>query len=123
MRMQTRQVVAMVFVADVEGSIGFYRHLGFEVGNTFTQEGATKPTWAWLKSGAAQLMLAQADEPIVADQQRILFYLYTDDVREAHQSLAAADLNPGEISTPFYAPRGEFKVVDPDGYVLMITHT
>lgn len=113
----------MVFVADVEGSIGFYRRLGFEVGNAFTQEGATKPTWAWLQCGAAQLMLAEADEPIVANQQRILFYLYTDDVREAHEALVAVGVNPGEISTPFYAPRGEFKVVDPDGYVLMITHT
>ena len=121
--MQTRQLVPMVFVAKVEGSIEFYRLLGFEVGNTFTQEGATKPTWAWLECGDAQLMLAQADEPIVPDEQRILFYLYTDDVREAHASLTAAGLNPGEILTPFYAPRGEFKVVDPDGYVLMITHT
>ena len=123
MRMKTRRVVAMVFVADVERSIGFYRHLGFEVGNTFTQEGAKKPTWVWLECGDAQLMFAKADEPIVADQQRILFYVYTDDVREAHESLAAVGLNPGEISTPFYAPRGEFRVVDPDGYVLMITHT
>lgn len=113
----------MVFVTDVEASMGFYRHLGFEVGNTFTEEGATRATWAWLECGEAQLMLAQADEPIVADQQRILFYLYTDDVREARESLAAVGLNPGEISTPFYAPRGEFRVVDPDGYVLMITHT
>jgi len=123
MTMKTRQVVAMVFVVDVEGSIGFYRHLGFEVGNRFTKEGATKPTWAWLQCGAAQLMLAETDQPIVPDQQRILFYFYTHDVREAHKSLAEAGLNPGEVSTPFYAPRGEFKVVDPDGYVLMITHT
>jgi hypothetical protein len=26
------------------------------------------------------------------------------------------------ITTPFYAPRGEFRLVDPDGYCLMITH-
>jgi hypothetical protein len=121
--MKTRQIVAMVFVADVEGSIGFYRHLGFEVGNTFAPEGRTKPSWAWLQSGEAQLMLAEADEPIVADQQRILFYIYTDDVAAAHASLVEIGLNPGEIATPFYAPRGEFKIVDPDGYVLMITHT
>ena len=113
----------MVFVAEVERSIEFYKHLGFEVGNTFTPEGATKPAWAWLACGAAQLMLAAAEEEIVADQQRVLFYLYTDDVAAAQASLAEAGLNPGEISTPFYAPRGEFKVVDPDGFTLMITHT
>ena len=123
MKMQTRQLVPMVAVAQVERSIEFYKQLGFEVGNTFTPEGASKPAWAWLECGDAQLMLAQANEPVIPDQQRVLFYLYTDDVREAHASLTEAGLNPGEISTPFYAPRGEFKLVDSDGYVLMITHT
>lgn len=122
-QMQTRQLVPMVFVSDVERSIAFYRRLGFDVGNIFTAEGWPKPTWAWLSSGNAQLMLAAATDPIVADEQRVLFYLYTDDVRAARTSLAAAGLNPGEIATPFYAPRGEFRLVDPDGYVLMITHT
>ena len=121
--MKTRQLVPMAFVADVEDSITFYRRLGFEVGNTFGAEGATKPTWAWLYSDGAQLMLAAADEPVIADQQRVLFYLYTDDVATTHASLEEAGLNPGPIVTPFYAPRGEFQLVDPDGYVLMITHT
>ena len=113
----------MAFVADVERSIAFYKHLGFEVVNTFAAEGATKATWAWLASGEAQLMLAEASHPVVADQQRVLFYIYTDDVQSAQASLAAASLNPGEIKTPFYAPRGEFQLLDPDGYTLMITHT
>ena len=113
----------MVFVADVEGSIAFYARLGFEVGNTFAAEGATKPTWAWLQSGEAQLMLAAADEEIVPDQQRVLFYIYTDDVDATHASLTEAGLNPGAIAKPFYAPRGEFQLLDPDGYTLMITHT
>ena len=126
--MQTKQLVPMAFVKDVERSIEFYRHLGFEVGNTFAPDGATKPTWAWLHSGEAelmhaQLMFAQASEPVVPDQQAVLFYLYTDDVEKAQAELADAGLNPGEIATPFYAPRGEFRLVDPDGYVLMITHT
>ncbi len=120
--MQTRNLVPMVFVADVERSMAFYKHLGFEVGNTFPEEGA-KPTWAWLHCGEAQLMLAAADEEIVADQHRVLFYLYTDDVAAARAKLAEEGLKPGEISKPFYAPRGEFELKDPDGFVLMITHT
>ena len=123
MIMQTRLLVPMTSVSDVERSIEFYKHLGFEVGNTFAADNATKPTWAWLESNGAQLMLAAADEPIVPDQQRILFYLYTDDVQAAQAQLADAGLSPGPITTPFYAPRGEFQLVDPDGYVLMITHT
>jgi hypothetical protein len=27
------------------------------------------------------------------------------------------------MAYPFYAPRGEFRLTDPDGYTLMITHT
>jgi len=126
--MQTRQLVPMVFVADVERSIEFYRHLGFEVGNTFAPQGATKPSWAWVHSGDAdlmhaQLMFAQASEPIVPDQQAVLFYVYTDDVEAARASLVEAGLNPGDITMPFYSPQGEFRLIDPDGYVLMITHT
>lgn len=126
--MQTRQLVPMVFVADVERSIEFYRHLGFEVGNTFAPQGATKPTWAWVHSGEAelmhaQLMFAQASEPIVPDQQAVLFYVYTDDVEASRASLIEAGLSPGDITMPFYSPQGEFRLIDPDGYVLMITHT
>jgi catechol 2,3-dioxygenase-like lactoylglutathione lyase family enzyme len=48
----------MIFATDAERSIAFYKHLGFEVGNTFAADGATKPTWAWLRSGNAQLTVA-----------------------------------------------------------------
>ena len=121
--MKTRQLVPMLFVADIERSIDYYKHLGFEVGNTFAAGGGTKPTWAWLRSKDAPLMLAAADEPVVPSQQRILFYLYTDDVQTAHALLTDKGLKPGPITTPFYAPRGEFQLTDPDGYVLMLTHT
>lgn len=121
--MQTRHLVPMAFVTDVERSIAFYKHLGFEVGDTFTHEGSTKPRWAWLYCGQAQLMLATASDSVVPDQQRVLFYLYTDDVAAARASLVEAGLTPGDISNPFYAPHGEFEVKDPDGFVLMITHT
>ncbi len=112
----------MVSVADVERSIAFYHHLGFEVGNTFAPEGETKASWAWLQSGDAQLMFAAANEPI-ADKHTVLFYVYTDDVAAARTSLIEAGLSPSGITTPFYAPHGEFQLVDPDGYIIMVTHT
>ncbi len=123
MSMKTRQLVPMVFVADVERSSAFYQHLGFEVRNTFAADNAPKPTWAWLRSGDALLMLAAASHPVIAEQQRVLFYVYTDDVAAARASLVEAGLGPGEITTPFYAPRGEFELKDPDGYTVMVTHT
>ena len=46
-----------------------------------------------------------------------------DDVEAARASLVEAGLNPSPITTPFYARRGEFEIVDPDGYVVMVTHT
>jgi catechol 2,3-dioxygenase-like lactoylglutathione lyase family enzyme len=121
-RMKTQSLVPMASVADVERSIGFYQHLGFEVGNTFVCEAETKPSWAWLRSGDAQFMLSATNEPM-ADKHTVLFYVYTEDVAAARMSLSEAGLSPGKITTPFYAPRGEFELVDPDGYVIMITHT
>jgi len=120
--MKTKSLVPMVSVADVERSIAFYKHLGFEIGNTFVSEGETKPSWAWLRSGNAQLMLSATNKP-TADKHTVLFYIYTEDVGSARASLIEAGLNPGEITTPFYAPRGEFELIDPDGYVIMVTHT
>ncbi|MGH9853420.1 MAG: VOC family protein [Blastocatellia bacterium] len=119
---QTKRLVAMAFVAGVPRSVAFYEHLGFSVANSFTPPDAEVPNWAWLESDGAQLMVAGAGEPVVPEQQAVLFYLYVEDVAAAREALAAAGLNPGPITTPFYAPRGEFRLVDPDGYCLMITH-
>lgn len=119
---QTKQIVAMAFVADVPRSIAFYQHLGFSVAHSFTPPEAETPDWAWLESGNAQLMICTARDPVIPEQQAILFYLYVDDVTAAHETLTQAGLNPGKITTPFYAPRGEFRLVDPDGYCLMMTH-
>ena len=122
MRTETRRIVPMASVADVPRSIAFYAHLGFAVENDFTPADATAPSWAWLESAGAALMVTQACDPVVPAQQAVLFYLYVEDVAEAHQAFAAAGLAPGPIETPFYAPQGEFRLADPDGYCLMISH-
>lgn len=119
--MRTRSLVPMISVADVERSITFYGHLGFEVANTFACEGETKPSWAWLQSAEAALMLAAESEANAA-KHTVLFYFYADDVEAARASLVEAGLNPGPIATPFYAPQGEFELVDPDGYIVMVSH-
>jgi catechol 2,3-dioxygenase-like lactoylglutathione lyase family enzyme len=118
-----RSLIPLAHVRSVPDSIAFYRKLGFEVGNTFMPEGTTEPTWAWVRSSNAHLMLAKAGEPVVPEQQAVLFYLYCDDVPATRASLQEAGVRVGPIEYPFYAARGEFRVEDPDGYVLMITHT
>lgn len=118
-----RSLVPMAHVGSIPASIDFYRHLGLTVANTFTPPGETEPTWASLESDRARLMLARADEPIDRERQGILFYAYCDDVAGLREQLMAAGIEAGTIETPFYAPRGEFRVEDPDGYLVMITHT
>ena len=119
-----RSLVPMAHVRSVGDSIAFYRKLGFEVRSTFAPEGRSEPTWAWLQSeGGASVMLALASHPVIAEQQAVLFYIYGDDVPATRSRLEAAGVSVGPIEYPFYAPRGEFRVTDPDGYVLMITHT
>lgn len=121
-QVQTRRIVAMAFVADVRRSADFYGHLGFKPENSFTPPEAEAPSWMWLSSGFAHLMVAKATEAVVPEQQAVLFYLYVDNVPDARAALVSAGLEPGPISMPFYAPEGEFRLTDPDGYCLMVTH-
>jgi hypothetical protein len=120
--MALTSLVPLAHVKSVPQSIEFYQKLGFRVGNTHTPEGGSEPVWAWLQSGGAHLMLGQAGEPVEPEKQAILFYVYCDDVGDFRNRLLASGVDAGPITNPFYAPRGEFRVTDPDGYVLMVTH-
>jgi hypothetical protein len=123
MPISPRQLVALAYVADVRTSANFYEKLGFEVGNTHADPSSGEIVWAALERGNASLMLGKASEPVVASQQAVLFYLYYDEIVATREALAARGLPVGEMSYPFYCPKGEFRLVDPDGYVLMLTHT
>jgi catechol 2,3-dioxygenase-like lactoylglutathione lyase family enzyme len=116
-------LVPMAYVASVPRSIAFYQKLGFEVGNTHAPPGSSEPVWAWLRSAGAQLMVAKAGDPVNPKQQAVLFYLYSADVAAYRNRLLESGVEAGPIQTPFWSPRGEFRVTDPDGYVLMIAHT
>ena len=67
-----RSLVPLAYVADVERSVAFYTTLGFEVGNLHTPDDARRATWAALELREARIMLAQASEPVVPDQQAVL---------------------------------------------------
>lgn len=120
MATQTRMLVPYAHVADVERSIKFYSGLGLRVKNTVAPDGQTAPVWAWLQSEKADLMVGLASEPIDSSQQAILFYLYYDDIKQTHAALTALGYAAGGIKYPFYMPGGEFRLEDPDGYVLML---
>ena len=118
-----KQLVALAYVADLRRSIAFYEQLGFETGNTHADPGSGELVWAALERGNAALMLGKATAPIDPGQQAVLFYLYYDDIAATRAALAARGLAVGPMGYPFYCPKGEFRLVDPDGYVLMLTHT
>ncbi|HEX7808372.1 MAG TPA: VOC family protein [Thermoanaerobaculia bacterium] len=118
-----RALVPFVHVADMQVSMDFYQRIGFEVKNTHTPDGETLPVWAYLVSDRAQIMIAKASAPIIAGEQAVFFYVYVDDVQAKHAELTANGFAPAPIKIQFWAPQGEFRLMDPDGYLLMITHT
>jgi hypothetical protein len=67
-------------------------------------------------------MLARSGREMNPGAQDILFYLYTPDVNAYRAELEAKGVKVGPMKYPFYSPRGEFRVDDPDGYTLFVSH-
>jgi catechol 2,3-dioxygenase-like lactoylglutathione lyase family enzyme len=112
-------LIPYAHVADVQRSVDFYRRLGLEVVNTHEPGGNL--AWAFVANDAgARVMLALADGQVVAEQQAVLFYCWSPDVQALHDELEAAGVPVGEVHRPFYMPLGEFRVADPDGYVVLV---
>jgi catechol 2,3-dioxygenase-like lactoylglutathione lyase family enzyme len=126
-----RSIVAMIRVADVMTSAKFYRNLGFEIGNAVPRE-CPPFHWAWLyqpkapnwKTGA-NLMLVSGEVPGTAESraETVLFYLYAQDLKSLREELLAEGFRASEISYPEFLPEGEFRLLDPDGYTLMIAQS
>jgi catechol 2,3-dioxygenase-like lactoylglutathione lyase family enzyme len=109
---RTHAVIPYAHVADVARSIAFYERLGLEVVGTHEPDGVL--AWAHLANGDARIMLARAGGEIEADDQAVLFYCWTDDVQ------AVAEEFGKRVTHPFYMPRGEVRLTDPDGYVVLV---
>jgi len=77
--------------------------------------------WCWLERNQAWLMLAEADAPVVASQQAVLFYVYAHQLEELHSQLAESGLEQGRIGPGAPGPDREFSIADPDGYCVMVT--
>jgi len=115
-------LVPLFHVKSVPRSIEFYKKLGFEVGATHVPEGESEPVWAWLRSGGAHLMVNVANEPVDPEQQAVIYYIYCADVKTFREEFIKNGVECSEITYPFYCPKGEFRVTDPDGWCLMVTH-
>ncbi len=115
-----RALVPLAPVADVAKSIEFYKLLGFEVKNIVESDGHLQ--WAWLQNGDASFMIGRSARPMNPDAQDVLFYLYVPDMVAYRNLLLGRSFMVGEICYPFYSPRGEFRIDDPDGYALFVAH-
>jgi uncharacterized glyoxalase superfamily protein PhnB len=114
-------LIPLAHVADVQKAIEFYQLLGFEVKNTVRNEQG-RLQWAGLQNGKADLMLARSGREMNPGAQDVLFYVYAHDVHAYRAELEAKGVKVGLMSYPFWSPRGEFRIDDPDGYALFVAH-
>jgi len=112
-------LIPMAHAADVQRAVDFYEKLGMEVRGSLRNP-AGYLQWAHLSCEQAHLMLARASGTIIADQQAVLFYLYSPDLIVLREHLLAAGVKVSSITYPEYMPKGEIRLEDPDGYVLLI---
>lgn len=112
-------LIPMAHVVDVQRAADFYKLLGMEVlGSLRDPSGGLQ--WVHLGHAQAHLMCARASGPVIADQQAVLFYLYSPDLVALRTHLLSSGVKASEISYPHYMPKGEIRVEDPDRYVILI---
>lgn len=129
-------MVPFVHVTDVQESLYFYSKLGFSLENAMKDTDG-KMFWVLAQSSAAEIMLAQASGPIDAEQQAVIFYMYSPNLSTLRSTMIESGLRDAgvycgkrspddstqmvyEIAHPDYMKHGEMRVVDPDGYVILI---
>tara|TARA_R110002096_G_scaffold435816_4_gene663218 strand:+ start:28325 stop:29446 length:1122 start_codon:yes stop_codon:yes gene_type:complete len=130
------RLVPFVHVQDVEASLLFYSLLGFTTVNSM-KDNHGKMYWLLARSEAAEIMLAQASGPIDPEQQAVLFYMYSPDLSTLRATLIEGGLRDAgvyrgarspddttrmvhEIAHPNHMDGGEMRVIDPDGYVILV---
>lgn len=112
-------LIAMAHAADMQRSLDFYRLLGMEIRGSL-RNASGELQWAHIACEQADLMLTRASEPIIASQQAVLFYLYSPDLIALREHLLANRVTVSAITYPEYMRKGEVRLQDPDGYVLLI---
>src|SRR5438067_1632307 len=114
-------LIPFVHVEDVDRSIAFYHHLRFTVDEVYKYRGT--PVWAALRSNGAELMVSTDGDSIDPSRQGVLFYLYSRDLASLRAQLVAEGIEVGEICDGTPGPREEMRLIDPDGYVLMVAQS
>lgn len=103
-------------VTDLRRSIEFYAYLGFELKGRLEEEG--DPTWAWLATEGAELILNRAASPFEAGPE-VLLQLYARDLDRLREQLVAAGLTVESAQAGLAGARA-LAVRDPDGHRLLV---
>src|SRR5215813_12235231 len=112
-----KKVVPMIHVPDVAASVAWYESLGFEVINTFSDDGEGLD-WAMLSFGSSQVMFNEGGGPASKDRRDFDLYIYVDNVDELFSQLKdRVVVVEGLHDTP-YGMR-EFHISDLNGFCLM----
>lgn len=112
-------LIPMAHVDDVQRAVDFYLKLGMEVRGSLRNPMGNLQ-WVHLGCEQADLMCTRASEPVIPSQQAVLFYLYSPDLIALREHLLANGVKVSPITYPEYMLKGEIRVDDPDGYVLLI---
>jgi hypothetical protein len=117
---QVTGLIPMAHVVNVQHSVAFYKLLGMELCGSLKASDSSELRWAHVACEQAHLMLARASGPIVPREQAVLFYLYSPHLIALREHLIAAGVSVSPITYPDYMPKGEVRLEDSDGYVLLI---
>jgi uncharacterized glyoxalase superfamily protein PhnB len=69
---------------------------------------------------AAQIMLTHTGRPLNLGAQEVMFYLYVADMPAYREQVIDRGIEVGELTYPFWSPKGEFRINDPDGWTWMV---
>ncbi len=109
----------MLHVMEIERSLDFYELLGFVTVDT----DRGKPLgWARLHCEGGALMFVRAEHAVDPRAQGILLYMYAPDLMALRAELQRSGLAVPPIGYPEYMPSGEMRLVDPDGYSVIVAH-
>jgi len=108
------RLTPMLNVVDVAATVAWYVSIGFEVANTYEENGTAN--WAWLQRGGVNIMINQRALPPEA-ATGVNLYIDVDDVDALWADLKDRVTVSEAITDQFYGMR-DFWIEDPNGTIL-----
>ena len=111
-----------IFVRDINATIAYYRHLGFEQSMTVPEEGDL--VWAMMTCGKVNFMFQSFESlgeelPEISRQDggSLLLYIQVEEIRLLYENIKDKVNIIKELEKTFYGAT-EFSILDLNGYIL-----